>query len=275
MRLLVTGERANTPDGAFNPTFQRHVAAYRGLASRLPTDGTTLDLGCGTGHSAAELAPRTTVGVDVAAEPLAGQDRETRVADMRALPAEWDRRFAGVLCVHAIEHVDRAETAIAEVARVLADDGVAILVTPNRLTFARPDEIVDPYHEVEYDPREFADLVRTGFAEVELLGLHGSARYLRFQAGEKARMERLLGLDRLGLRHRLPRVVMRLLYDLALTLGRRRAVPEVAAMSAEDFRISAEDLDGCLDVVAVCRGPRRPVGLTTAAAAPGARAGDG
>jgi SAM-dependent methyltransferase len=256
-RPLLTGERVSSGDGAFNPTFQRHVAAYRGVAALLPERGPVLDLGCGTGHSFRELAPRVTVGVDVDAASLRGQDRETHVADMRSLPAGWDRRFAAVVSVHAIEHVTRAATAVGEIARVLDDDGVAVLVTPNRLTFARPDEIVDPYHETEYDPEQFRALVAAGFADVQVLGLHGSPRYLAFQAGEKARMDRLLGLDVLGLRHRLPRRVMRLVYDAALTATRRRATPLATSIGPDDFRVGPDDVAASLDLVAVARRPRR------------------
>jgi SAM-dependent methyltransferase len=254
---FVTGERVTTPAGAFNPTFQRHVAAYRTIAPLLPEEGEVLDLGCGVGHSFRELEPRITVGVDVSAAALAGQQRETHVHDMRELPAGWDRRFASLVSVHSIEHVTRPGQAVAEIARVLQDDGVAVLVTPNRLTFARPDEIVDPYHEIEYDTGTFAALLEPWFHEVELLGLHGSPRYLEFQAGEKARMDRLLGLDPLGIRHRLPRRVMRFAYDAALTLSRRDENPQAAAIEVEDFRLGDDAVAESLDLVAVARRPRR------------------
>jgi len=81
----ITGERVSTPAAGFNPTFQRHVAAYRLCAPLLP-GGRVLDLGCGVGHSYHELAPRVSVGVDVQPLALAGQERETHVADMRRLP---------------------------------------------------------------------------------------------------------------------------------------------------------------------------------------------
>ena len=67
---------------------------------------------------------------------------------MRELPFA-DALFAGALSVHSIEHVPDPERALAEIARVLEPGGTAVLVTPNRLTFARPDEIIDPYHYVE------------------------------------------------------------------------------------------------------------------------------
>ena len=97
---LVTGERVVTAEGGFNPTYQRHVATYRLCAPLLPA-GRVLDLGCGVGHSFAELAPRETFGVDLDPEALAGQERETHVADMRALPFA-DGAFASVLSVQSI-----------------------------------------------------------------------------------------------------------------------------------------------------------------------------
>ena len=99
----ISGERVSSAEGGFNPTFQRHVSAYRLCASLLP-DGRVLDLGCGTGHSYRELAPRETVGVDIEPRALAGQQRETRAADMRALPFA-DGSFQSVLSVQSIEHV--------------------------------------------------------------------------------------------------------------------------------------------------------------------------
>ena len=137
------GERVTTPDGGFNPTYQRHVAAYARCADLLPPDGLVLDVGAGTGHSAELLAPRESVAVDVDAGALRGQNRATVVADMRALPFP-DAHFASAIAVQSIEHVPDPERALAEIARVLKRGAVAVIVTPNRLTFARPDEIIDP-----------------------------------------------------------------------------------------------------------------------------------
>jgi SAM-dependent methyltransferase len=169
---LVTGERVVTAEGGFNPTYQRHVATYRLCAPLLPK-GRVLDLGCGVGHSFHALAPRESVGVDRSAQALAGQRRETYVADMRALPLP-DSSFASVLSVQSIEHVPDPERVLAEVVRVLEPGGTAVLVTPNRLQFARPDEIIDPYHHVEFDRDEVRALCARFFAEVDVLGLFGS-----------------------------------------------------------------------------------------------------
>jgi SAM-dependent methyltransferase len=251
--LRVTGERVFTSEAGFNPTWQRHVAAYRLLAPQLPA-GRVLDLGCGVGHSFAELAPRETVGVDVDAEALEGQQRETVVADMRELPF-GDDSFASVVSVHSVEHVPDPERILGEVARVLEPGGTAAFVTPNRLTFAVPDEVIDPYHYREYSPDQLHELCSPFFAQVELLGLVGSERYLELVAGEKQQLHSLLRKDPLRLRRLLPRRVRQRLYDWRLGRARRDPAPGAGAIEASDFELRTSGLDDCLDVVAVCRDP--------------------
>ena len=190
---MITGERVSTDAGGFNPTYQRHVAAYRLCAPLLPA-GRVLDLGCGTGHSYRELAPRDTVGVDLDADALAGQERETVRADMRRLPF-GDGSFQSVLSVQSIEHVPDPEAVLREVVRVLEPSGRAVFVTPNRLTFGRPDEIIDPYHYVEYDATQLGALCAPFFAAVDLAGIHGSAAYEELVAAERTELARLLALD--------------------------------------------------------------------------------
>lgn len=248
----VTGERVVTPEGGFNPTWQRHVAAYRAAAELLPRQSEVLDLGCGVGHSFTLLAPRETVGVDLSAEALAGQERPTVVADMRALPFA-SGRFASVLSVHSIEHVPDPERVLAEVVRVLRPGGTALFVTPNRLTFARPDEIIDPYHYREYDPDQLRGLCARFFASVEISGLFGSERYLELVAEQRAALDRLLARDPLRLRRLVPRRVRRRLYDRMLTRARRVQDPRADAITPGDFSVRAAGLDDCLDVLALCR----------------------
>jgi SAM-dependent methyltransferase len=227
--VIVTGERVVTQEGGFGPTWTRHVAAYALCAPLLP-EGRILDLGCGVGHSFGLLAPRETVGVDIEPAALEGQDRETHVADMRALPFA-DGSFDGLISVQSLEHVTEGERVVAEARRVVRPGGVAVFHTPNRLTFARPDEIIDPYHNVEYDP---AQLRALWAAQLRTLG-------------------RVLALDPLRLRRLVPRRVRQLLYDLLLTLFRRRETPAEAAIDLSDFTLAPGELPDCLDVVAVCR----------------------
>jgi SAM-dependent methyltransferase len=250
-RPRVSGERVTSSAGGFNPTWQRHVAAYGLCAERLP-GGRVLDLGCGVGHSFRLLAPRETVGVDLEPAALAGQERETHLADMRELPFA-DGSFGSVLAVQSLEHVPDPERVLAEARRVLAPGGVAVFVTPNRLSFGPPTEIVDPYHRVEFSAAELRKACAGSFGSVEVLGIFGSPRYLRLVAAERRTLERVLAVDRFGLRHALPRRVRQILYDLALRWRRGGADPDAAAIEVGDFSLRGEPLEEALDLVAVCR----------------------
>ena len=251
--MKVTGERVGSAAGGFNPTWQRHVAAYA-LADDFLPPGRLLDLGCGIGHSYHLLEPRETVGADISADALVGQERETVVADMRELPFA-DGEFSSVLSVQSLEHVPDPERVLAEVARVLEPGGVAMFVTPNRLTLGRPDEIIDPYHYREFDHDELAELCGPYFGEVRILGLFGSARYMAIFEEEREKLDRLLAKDPLRLRRLVPIRVKQRLYDAMLHRHRGRPDPRGEAIEASDFRLSEDDLEAALDVCAICESP--------------------
>ena len=249
--MAVTGERVFTSSEGFNPTWQRHVAGYA-LCERFLPSGRIVDLGCGVGHSYDRLAPRETVGVDLEPSALAGQARETVVADMRALPFA-DGELDGAIAVQSLEHVPDPERVLAEAARVLRPAGVAVFVTPNRLTFARPGEIIDPYHYVELDPSQLRVLCEQRFEAVELWGIFGSPRYSQLVDADHAKLERLLRRDPLRLRRLLPRRLRQRLYDRRLARERAGPDPRAAAIGVDDFELRAEGLEAAHDLVAVCR----------------------
>ena len=251
--MKITGERVASAEGGFNPTWQRHVAAYAVADGFLPP-GRLLDLGCGIGHSYHLLAPRETVGVDISAQALQGQARETTVADMRELPFA-DDEFASVLSVQSLEHVADPERVLAEVVRVLEPGGVAMFVTPNRLTLGRPDEIIDPYHYREFDHEQLAALCRPYFDEVRILGLFGSARYMEIVDEQRHKLDRLLAKDPLRLRRLVPLVAKRWLYDAMLRHHRDKPDPRAEAIEVGDFELREDGLDAALDVCAIGKRP--------------------
>jgi len=248
--VRITGERASTPLAGFKPQWERHVFAYAAAAELLPP-GRVLDLGCGIGHSYHLLAPRETVGLDLSSEALAGQDRETVVADMRDLPFA-DRSFASVLAVHSIEHVPDAERVLSEVHRVLVPGGTAIFVTPNRLTFGRPNEIIDPYHYVEYDPAELRALCLPFFQRTRIIGIMGSERYAAVADQERRKLDILLRLDPIRLRRFVPRRLRQRLYDATLARARAHASPLQSLIGPGDFRLADAPLEEAYDLLAEC-----------------------
>ena len=251
----VTGERISSPEGGFNPAWQRHSFAYASCDPILGP-GKVLDVGCGVGHSFDLLAPRETIGLDIDPEALAGQDRETVVADIRDIPFP-DGSFESVISMHSIEHVPDPERVVAELSRVVESDGTAVVVTPNRLTFGRPDEIIDPFHFIEFSPDEFRALCLRGFNDVELQGLFASQRYMVLFDEERKTLDKLLRFDPLNLRRFVPLRMKQWLYDFLLRHFRRETDPRAEMIDQTDFELRDTGLDESLDLYAICRGPKR------------------
>ena len=98
-----------------------------------------LDLGCGEGRFAAELARAGTevVGIDVAAEPLRrARERHPELVDLREVPAAgaWpleDASFDVVWAGEVIEHVADTAGWMSELRRVLRSGGKLLLSTPD------------------------------------------------------------------------------------------------------------------------------------------------
>ena len=121
---------------------------------------------------------------------------------------------------------------------MLGPDGVAVFVTPNRLTLGRPDEIIDPYHYVEFDRGRARALCAQRFSEVEVLGLFGSPRYMEIFDAERATLDRLLGRDPLRLRRLVPMRAKQRLYDMMLQRHRSDARSAGRGDHAEDFELA-------------------------------------
>ena len=135
---------------------------------------------------------------------------------------------------------------------MLEPGGVAVFVTPNRLTLGRPDEIIDPYHHVEFDAGELRGLCERCFDAVAIRGLFGSERYMELFDEERRKLDRLLRLDPRRVRRAVPVALRRRLYDLMLRRYRHADDPRAAAIAPDDFHLRDDGLDAALDLVAVC-----------------------
>ena len=153
-----------------------HIPRYA-LAKTLATNKAVLDFGCGTGYGAAIMAEAATgvTGLDIDAAALAWAARShhnPRLAFRRhddlgaSLP---DKSFDLVTCFEMIEHVDfeTQKAAVANMARLLKDDGLLVISTPN------PDVTAlygaNPYHLREMNEAELKDLLGPHFTHIHIL----------------------------------------------------------------------------------------------------------
>jgi SAM-dependent methyltransferase len=233
--LELTGERTLPDVPEENYWYRRHVAVYEWIAARC-AGLRVADLACGEGYGSDLLATtaREVIGVD--ANPEAHEHARLRYRrhnlEFRCLLVEeFDQPVDAIVFLQTIEHLEEPGKLLDGFAKAAPTSYIS---TPNRLTLAGPDaeKSENPWHIREYEAREYRELLRPHFSNVEILGLF-HARKLRAQE-----VAVKLGWDRV---HRALHVT-KPFYE--------RFVP---AIRASDFKLSAtRDLDGALDFIAIC-----------------------
>jgi SAM-dependent methyltransferase len=204
--VKLTGERpiqGQSPDSLL----ALHDAGYREVRSRT-TATRFLDLGCGLADGTSGFAAegRTLVGVNYDPATAAEAFRLhpdigllTVCGDGAALPLR-SGAFDDVCSSHLIEHFVDPRHHVAEVARVLADDGAAFFLTPNA-----PADFENPFHVSLFEADELESLLALFFTDVSIHGLEGSPELHADFAQRRASGEKLLRLDPFRLRQKVPR----------------------------------------------------------------------
>ena len=154
-----------------------HLSALAALAN---PDSVVGDLGCGTGHVSAALAPFVSriVAVDSSAEMLeaartrlAGHDNvDFRLSELETLPIEEGQLDAATLMM-VLHHVPEPQQALAEVSRVLKPGGRVLVVDMlphDRENYRQQMGHVWLGFSVDQTGRLLAD---TGFEDVRLVPL--------------------------------------------------------------------------------------------------------
>jgi SAM-dependent methyltransferase len=241
-----------------------HAAGYRTVIERLGP-GTMLDVGCGQGFESARfLAPdRVVVGVDYSADAVATAAGRwgavgLQVAQMNALSLGLaGGRFRWACSSHLIEHFDDPEGHVRELSRVLADDGTVFFLTPNA-----PADFENPFHIHLFEPPELTDLLGRHFHEVTVQGMDAVPHVKADFAARRTKADKVLRLDVLDLRHRIPRSWYIGIYTRVLPLAykviARGDSGGMTGITADDFFIT-DQLDRTTMVLfATASRPRRP-----------------
>jgi len=152
--LSFTGERflpAVTGEIA-HEHWHRYAFARRWVAGRR-----VLDVACGEGYGSALLASvaHSVLGVDISADAVAHAraaygargNLTYEAASATALPLA-DGAVNAVVSFETIEHLPRAEqpAMLAEIARVLAPDGVLVISAPNPVEYSDARNYRNPFH---------------------------------------------------------------------------------------------------------------------------------
>jgi ubiquinone/menaquinone biosynthesis C-methylase UbiE len=173
MALTYTGERM-MPEHADGSTFWEHVERYR-FAAPLVRGLRVLDIACGEGYGTAALAisgAAQVIGVDCSPEACvharAKYHIDARVGSAEAIPLA-NASVDVIVSFETIEHVEHPELFLDECHRVLTDQGMLIISTPNLPVYHQrsPD---NPFHCHEMTREEFESALGPGFQDILLRG---------------------------------------------------------------------------------------------------------
>jgi 2-polyprenyl-3-methyl-5-hydroxy-6-metoxy-1,4-benzoquinol methylase len=162
-----SGERccSDFPD----QNFVNHFKVYK-FAQQFCRDKKILDVGCGTGYGTAYLAETASsaIGIDLSRQAIRYGTKRYRhpgVAFLR-MNAESlgfaDGSFDFVISTENFEHLRDQNACLREISRVLKDDGMLLLATPNRELFIG---MHNPYHTHELDYEELVAKVTEFFGD--------------------------------------------------------------------------------------------------------------
>jgi SAM-dependent methyltransferase len=203
-----------------------------------------LDLGCGSGYGTASLArshPRV-VGLDRVRPDRASRAGAGQFVRARLEGIPFARRSFGlILSFQVIEHLEDPTAYLG-----------AIATTPNSLM----SDHVNPFHLHEYQADELAACLRRRFRSVELRGIGASEPIHRYLELRSQRIRRIMRLDPMRLRDRVPRPVVEWLFARFALLVRRQtqASDGTPEASWRDFPVGPADAR-CLDLLAICKDP--------------------
>lgn len=156
-----------------------------------------------------------------------------------------------IVSFETVEHVEDDHGFVAELRRVIAEDGVLVLSTPNAQVTRPVDGVPrNPYHIREYQPHELERLLSTAFRDVSLLGQRTSASYgpCPFWEGSASGDAELRGAVRAAVWKAIVRLPPRVADLASRGLLRRSLYP-----SARDFSFTQGALEGAHVLVAICR----------------------
>jgi 2-polyprenyl-3-methyl-5-hydroxy-6-metoxy-1,4-benzoquinol methylase len=166
-----TGERccADFPDN----NFSNHLRVYK-FAAQFCHGKTILDVGCGTGYGTYHLAESggSTVGIDLSRQAIRYARRHYVRSNLRfsRMSAESlrfaDRNFGFIISTENFEHLRDHRANLREMSRILTDDGMLLLATPNPEMFVG---LENPYHTHEFRYEELMEIVQEFFCECIIL----------------------------------------------------------------------------------------------------------
>ncbi len=255
----ISAERTPVANPSEKPIRERQLSAYH-RALTLVEGLRVLELGCGEGIGASLLVDKAAsiVALDYSQEALDVAKKRygnpgIQFRRSQVPPIDYpEGSFEAVVCFQMVEHLQNPKELLAEIRRVLTENGVALISTVNK------EESIssNPYHLHEFTATEFKNLLEQHFPKVEMYGVFGDEVFTQYWRNNRRWVNNFMRLDVLHLAERLPQHLKVRLFDLSSRLMRnslrRRNSHLCEGITHKNFLYRLNEYAGCLDFFAVC-----------------------
>ncbi|KKP68375.1 MAG: Glycosyltransferase, group 2 family protein [Candidatus Moranbacteria bacterium GW2011_GWE1_35_17] len=170
--MKFTGERMIPEFNSGSKIYLEHISRYF-FANQFIKGKNVLDIACGSGYGSEIFfnnGANSVLGVDISEETIKYcknkyPNIKFKAGSVEKIPA-GDKSIDVIVSFETIEHVDEGaqEAFMREVNRVLRDDGILILSTPNALVYEKGNE----FHIKELTPDELNSLLVENDFEYEI-----------------------------------------------------------------------------------------------------------
>lgn len=243
-----------------------HLAPYEWLAATLLAGATSCcDFGSGVGYGVDRLARSVTdvIGIEQSATAVAHAratypERTFFTGDVadRELMQRIGRRFDAVVSLQVIEHVEDWPAMIANMADLVADDGVVAICTRNRrYTYRRyPNHrLTEPSHVIEFTPEVLTFGAAAFFEDVQLIAMQFTGLDIAEAAARMDALPSRLARTKQAIRRQIPdRLYNRLRPPASETPGESFQLSDLLFIPDPDHAA----LDEAIDLMVVCRNPK-------------------
>lgn len=159
-----------------NPWWGEHVHRYNEALKYIPASSNVLDIACGNGYGTVLLSNQghETIGGDISKETIdfckkKFSNNRFELIDGTQIQFD-DNSFDVVVSFETIEHTTEYSKMISEFKRILKQNGVAIISTPNILINSPTGQIVNKFHTQEWNYEELLSILSEHFSEVTIFG---------------------------------------------------------------------------------------------------------
>jgi ubiquinone/menaquinone biosynthesis C-methylase UbiE len=252
MAKVFTTEITSEKITSDNPIHQRLFKAY--VAAKGHVGGNLLEIGCGEGRGVETLLPLVSkyTAVDKLEEVMKGLRKKYPSANfisMNIPPLDGlqDNTYDSIVSFQVIEHIQDDFTFLKEINRVLKPGGIALITTPNRkMSLSK-----NPWHIREYLANELKTLAEKIFSRVEMNGITGNDKVMKYYEENKRSVQRITRWDIFKLQYRLPSSILRIPYELLNRWNRNKLQSDdtslVKNISVDDYLVT-DNADKALDL---------------------------